>query len=255
MPQINIVLVQPIYDGNVGFCARVMKNFGFSRLLLVDPCEIGDEGLARASHAQDILRNAERVTFDEVCRMSNLVVATTGEVSRSVCRPVRMPYFTPRELRRGIEDIDGTISILFGRENWGLNNDEIRRSDLICTIPTANAYPILNLSHAVGIICYELANIPRGDYLLASNEEMSHLYAHIDQFLDRIEHPPYKRSNTMVMIRRMLGRLRLTAREATTIHGLLRRTEWHIGDGSWPPFSKMEPGRQIEEGQSTDSSR
>jgi tRNA C32,U32 (ribose-2'-O)-methylase TrmJ len=93
-----------------------------------------------------------------------------------------------------------------------------------------------------------------GDYLLASKEEMTHLYGHIDQFLDRIEHPPYKRANTMVMIRRMLGRLRLTAREATTIHGLLRRTEWHIGESARSPFSELEQG-ESEEGESTELPR
>jgi tRNA C32,U32 (ribose-2'-O)-methylase TrmJ len=29
-----VVLVEPKYDGNVGSVARVMKNFGFSRLVL-----------------------------------------------------------------------------------------------------------------------------------------------------------------------------------------------------------------------------
>ncbi len=56
MPEIDIVLVAPIYEGNVGFCARVMKNFGFSRLVLIDPCPLGNEAKARASHAQDIPR-------------------------------------------------------------------------------------------------------------------------------------------------------------------------------------------------------
>ena len=70
----------------------------------------------------------------------------------------------PAEIRGMIGDIDGTVSVLFGRENWGLSNAEIRRSDVICTIPASTAYPILNLSHAVGILCYELAQLPRGTY-------------------------------------------------------------------------------------------
>ena len=44
MPEIDIVLVAPLYDGNVGFAARVMKNFGFTRLVLIDPCTLGNEG-------------------------------------------------------------------------------------------------------------------------------------------------------------------------------------------------------------------
>jgi len=127
-----------------------------------------------------------------------------------------------------IEDIEGTVSILFGRENWGLNNEEIRQCDIICTIPTSSKYPIINLSHAIGIICYELAGICRGEYPLATREEMDHLYHHINEYLDLIGHPSFKRIMTMTLIRRILGRSKLTIREASTLHGLLRRSEWHI---------------------------
>ena len=61
MPEIDIVLVAPLYEGNVGFAARVMKNFGFTRMVLVDPCTLGEEAKGRASHAQDVLKNAESV--------------------------------------------------------------------------------------------------------------------------------------------------------------------------------------------------
>jgi TrmH family RNA methyltransferase len=177
----------------------------------------------RAAHAGDVLERAERLTFEEVCSRSSIIIATTGEVSKSVCNPMRMPYFSPNEIRNLVEDIDGHISILFGRENWGLNNDEIQKSDIICTIPSSKEYPILNLSHAVGIVCYELAHIQRGEYLLASREDMEHLYAHIDSYLTLIDHPDFKRQPTMLLIRRVLGRAMLTSREATTLHGLMRR--------------------------------
>ena len=228
MPDIQIVLVAPIYEGNVGFTARVMKNFGFTRLVLIDPCGIGEDASLRAAHAQDVLSGAVTCTLEEVFSQSCLTIATTGEVSKSICRSMRMPYFTPGEIREHLKDINGTISILFGRENWGLNNDEVKRCDMICTIPTSPEYPILNLSHAVGVVCYELAHLPRGEYLLANRTEMEYLYRHIDRFLDEIDHPPFKRENTMLMMRRIFGRTQLTAREASTIHGLLRRAEFHI---------------------------
>lgn len=239
MPEIQIVLVNPIYEGNVGFSARVMKNFGFSRLLLVDPCEIGEEASLRAAHAQDVLSGAKVCTFDEVLASSSLVIATTGLVSKSVCRSMRMPYFSPSGIREEIKDIDGVVSILFGRENWGLSNEEVKKSDMICTIPASQEYPILNLSHAVGVVCYELAHMPRGEYHLASRKEMEYLYRHIDTFLDEIQHPGFKRENTLLMMRRIFGRAKLTAREASTLHGLLRRTEFHID----PAIHGSERGR------------
>ena len=230
MPEVQIVLVNPLYEGNVGSTARVMKNFGWTRLALVDPCPLGNEAKAMASHAQDVLANARRVTLEEVVNESALVVATTGEVATSVCSPVRMPYFSPRELRELVADVDGTVSVLFGRENRGLSNEELGRAGVICTIPTSPIYPILNLSHAVGIVCYELAGLEPGTYSLASPFEMECLYDHLGAFLDRIDHPAHKRPVTLLLARRVLSRAKLTIREASTIHGLLRRTE-HRLDG------------------------
>ena len=51
---------------------------------------------------------------------------------------------------------------------------------------------------------------------------------HIDQYLDLVDHPGFKRESTMTLIRRVLGRCNLTWRECSTIHGLLRRSEWHF---------------------------
>ncbi|MDH7593366.1 MAG: RNA methyltransferase [Methanomicrobiales archaeon] len=231
MPEIEIVLVGALYQGNVGYTARAMKNFGFTRLVLVDACEIGDEARIAASHATDVLEHARRCSFEQVHRESSLTIATTGAVNMTVCKPMRMPYYTPREVREIVSDLGGRVSILFGRENWGLNNEEVEQCDIVCTIPAAAEYPILNLSHAVAIVCYELANLSRGTYPLASHQEMDCLYAHLNDFLDRIEHPSFKRRRTMLLLRRILGRTKLTTREVSTLHGLLRRTEWHIARG------------------------
>jgi len=228
MPEISIVLVEPLHEGNVGFTARVMKNFGFTDLVLVDPCPLGDLALACAMHASDVLANTRTVTMEEVFSGYPLIIAATGAYSKSVCRSTRMPYYSPREVRERIRNIDGRVAILFGRENRGLSNDEIRRCDLICTIPASPQYPILNISHAVGIVCYELADLPGGMYSLAGREEMERLYRHLDGFLDRIDHPDFKRKNTLLMARRILGRTRLTTREVSTIHGIIRRAEWHM---------------------------
>jgi tRNA/rRNA methyltransferase len=228
MPEISFVLVEPLHEGNVGFAARVMKNFGFSDLVLVNPCPLADLALACAMHASDVLENARTMTMDEVFSGYQLIVAATGAYSKSVCRSTRMPYYSPREIREQIRKVKGKVAILFGRENRGLSNDEVRKCDLICTIPASLDYPILNISHAVGIICYELADLPGGTYSLAGREEMERLYEHLDTFLDRIDHPDFKRQNTLLMARRILGRTRLTTREVTTIHGILRRAEWHM---------------------------
>ncbi|HVP24887.1 MAG TPA: RNA methyltransferase [Methanomicrobiales archaeon] len=248
MPEISIVLVEPLHEGNVGFSARAMKNFGFSDLVLVDPCPLGDLAKACAMHASDVLDHARTMTLEEVFSTYPLIIATTGGLTKSVCRSMRMPYYTPKELRDQIAGVKGKVAILFGRENRGLSNEEVRRCDLICTIPASPEYPILNISHAVGILCYELAGIPRGTYRLAEREEMECLYEHLDHFLDKIEHPGFKRKNTLLMARRILGRTLLTTREVSTIHGILRRAEWHVNGEPWEsPGKGISKKKNIEE--------
>ena len=167
MPEIAVVLVGPLHEGNVGFAARSMKNFGFTDLVLVDPCPLGEIARACAMHASDVLENARTMSLEQVFSDHQLIVATTGGLTKSVCRSMRMPYYTPAEIRDRIRQIRGEVAILFGRENRGLSNEEIRRCDMICTIPASPSYPILNISHAVAVVCYELAGIPRGTYRLA----------------------------------------------------------------------------------------
>jgi tRNA C32,U32 (ribose-2'-O)-methylase TrmJ len=75
---------------------------------------------------------------------------------------------------------------------------------------------------------------------------MGYLYSHIDRYLDTIHHPKFKRENTMILIRRILGRANLTTREASTLHGLLRRSEWHIDPSSLD--RDKTGGRNLEEG-------
>lgn len=228
MPEIDIVLVEPLYEGNIGFAARVMKNFGFHNMVLVNPPKLTMEAFARASHAKELLEAAEIISLGEVFARSSLAVATTGGLSKSVSNPMRMPYYSPAELREMVKDVQGRISILFGRENWGLSNDEIKRCDIVCTIPTSDEYPILNISHAIGIVCYELAHLPRGEYLLAGKVEMDALYDHFERFLAGIQHPVEKRETTVLLARRIFGRTNLTVREASTLHGIMRRAEWHL---------------------------
>ena len=56
-----MVLVRPARGGNVGAVCRAMKNMGLSRLVLVDPGEVGgEEARSQAWQAWDILEGARQ---------------------------------------------------------------------------------------------------------------------------------------------------------------------------------------------------
>lgn len=153
--RVSIILVRPQFDGNIGAVARSMMNFGFSDLRIVGRDPIWSEEVRnRAKHAQSVLDNAK--FFDDIesaVKDSSLVVGTSGKREKGSKISFRH-FLEPEDLPDRLHDLDGNISIIFGPEGKGLLNSELRICDLLMTIPTWPGYPILNLSHAVTIICY-----------------------------------------------------------------------------------------------------
>jgi tRNA/rRNA methyltransferase len=227
---VRIILVEPGSEGNVGSVCRAMKNFGFSDLWLVRPCRLGDFAKAMASHARDVL--------EEALQGCDLVVGTTGKPGESTRQHLRVPCFTPSELRTMLEDKSGRVAIIFGREDHGLSVEELTRCDVVISIPASDEYPILNISHAVAIVLYEIAGMEGGGFPLARAEMLDMLYCHFESLLTQINHPGHKRDKTLLMFRRIIGRAMITNREYYSLMGVLRDMELALarmeeGDTSW----------------------
>jgi tRNA/rRNA methyltransferase len=172
--KIQFVLVEPKVPENIGASARALKTMGFHDLVLVNPCE-WQEGKSKwvAYGSFDILekalifKNLQKAVSD-----SDFVVATSAKK-----RTVRQDYVNVRDLREFIGSKSGSavkVSIVFGREESGLTNDEMKLCDITTSITMANKYPSLNLSQAVMIVAYELSGLnfkPAGE--LRSADEIS----------------------------------------------------------------------------------
>lgn len=227
--KIRIVLVEPKYEGNIGSVARAMKNFGFKELILVKPPPLGDFCRAMASHAADVLDNCKTVdSFEDAVNNSNIIIGTTGITGKTEDEHIRMPFFTPKELSEKLHGKRGSISLVFGREDIGLSNEEIKKCDMIVSVPTCIEYPVMNLSHAVAIILYELSDAPSGKIELAKHVDLERLYEHCQSILNQIDYPKHKRNKTFLMLRRIFGRAMLTGREVQTFRGILRKIEFHV---------------------------
>ena len=148
------MLVEPQHPGNVGAVARVMANFGCDELLLVGGCEIDDDAMARAKAGQPLLESARRIaSLKEALVETPVSVATSGIVPKGDSRWQRAPHPVQElaDLLKGREP-----ALVFGRENHGLDRGELALCDLTIQVPTSPEHPVLNLSHAVGIVLYEL---------------------------------------------------------------------------------------------------
>ena len=154
-----IVVVQGInHPGNLGAIARTMMNYGFKDLRLVNPkCSIDDEETRiRAKHSGLVLDSCEIFdTLEESFHDVNLVVGTSGK--REVGSKTSLRHFTfVWDLYDIFSKTGGKIAVVFGEEGKGLSTEDLRRCDMLTTLPTWEGYPIANLSHAVTAVLYQI---------------------------------------------------------------------------------------------------
>jgi len=229
MLEFIVILQEPKHEGNIGAVARCMKNLGFNNLYLVNSCELGDECFRRAKHAKDIILNSKRFdTFDQVLSEIDFVVGTSGIVNLNDKHHIRNPI-TPRQFAEYAKRLDSHVGLLFGREDYGLYQEELMHCDLLVTIPTNESYPIMNLSHAVTVILYELSTadlkfLIKG-HCKASQSEREKLFEQFKDFLDTVDYPKHKREHTEILFRRVLGRATLSKWEFHTLMGVFGRAK------------------------------
>jgi len=225
MPSFSIILVEPKYQGNIGSVARVMKNFGFKSLVLINPPRLEGEARAMAMHGLDILNDAETLEdFDGLKDRFDFLIATSA-VTAGDSNAMRSPV-TPEELKNSI-DLDGKVGILFGREDAGLSNEEIKSCDVLVTIPASEEYPTLNLSQSVAIILYEISRLSNVKKLKkfrkANKVEKEILLKKFNQLVDSVYGEEFRQRVAKKTFRQLIGRAFISGREATTLMGVFRK--------------------------------
>lgn len=156
--EIVFILVEPALPENIGASARAIKTMGFRSLRMVNPVHYLT-GKARwvAHGSDDILDNAAVYkTLAEAVEDATLIIGTTARY-----RTIKKEYIPADRLTSLLgagEHSNGRIAIVFGREESGLTNEELKLCDITTTVPLATGFPSLNLSQAVMIYAYELAS-------------------------------------------------------------------------------------------------
>lgn len=152
---LRVVLVEPEFQMNIGACARVMKNFGYTELFLVNPrAKLGQDALKYSVHAQDVIKKAKIVdSIDKATSDCGVVIGTTAIQSES--GKVIRSYLEPRQAAKKYSNSNSKIALLIGGEGSGLNNNQLELCDLVVRIPTHHKYRTMNISHALGTILYD----------------------------------------------------------------------------------------------------
>jgi tRNA/rRNA methyltransferase len=204
-----------------------MMNFDIQHLYLVNPCELDNVCYARAMHATKILDNAKTFScFEDAIKNLDFLAATSSIESKTDKRHLRNPVLL-EDFSETIFDVKGKVGLVFGREDYGLFNEEIAACDIMLRIPTSESYLSLNLSHAVTIVLYSIylkkTSIPHRRRVIGSLEKQK-LFEFFAQLLDDIEYQPHKKQHTKIMVKRIMGRAMPSKWEYHTLMGVLSKT-------------------------------
>ena len=234
LDNVSIVLVRPRFPENIGAAARAMRNMGIGQLILVDPenCDL-TRVLKMATHSAADLVEAMDVygTLREALAPFGYVVGTTARLGKQ-----RQTVGSPAKMVQELIPIsrNNRVAFVFGPEDRGLSNEDLRLCHRLVNIPTAS-FSSLNLAQSVMVICYELFTAvpaPSGVHAprLAERHELDGMYEQVKDILLKIDFiKPDNPDYWMNRLRHFFTRMQLQAREVSIIRGICRQILWYGG--------------------------
>jgi len=234
LARVRVVLINTTHPGNIGAAARAMKVMGLSSLHLVTPKIFPNaEATAMASGADDLLQTAlVHDSLESALTGCSLVLGTSARL-----RSLPMPMLDARRAsEQALQEVDSHhVAILFGRERYGLINEEMQRCQYLVNIPSNPAYSSLNLAQAVQIIAYELrvaamggagVSVPPLDWEPVDDSQMEGLFEHLEQTLLDIRFlNPRQPRKLMMRLRRLFNRARPDQNEINILRGILKASQ------------------------------
>jgi tRNA/rRNA methyltransferase len=228
-----VILVEPQLGENIGMAARAMGNFALGRLRIVKPRDGWPNISAQraAAGADHILDKAELFdTVEQAVADCTLLFATTAR-AHDQAKPVVAPEQAAREITAEIGG-GGIVGILFGRERYGLQNEEVARANRIITFPVNPGFASLNLAQAVLLMGYEWFKLSTDGALPfampersepASQHQMQAFFDNLVAELDKVEflRPVEKRETMLVNLRNIFSRMEPTRQDMHTLHGVV----------------------------------
>jgi tRNA/rRNA methyltransferase len=225
--QVRIVLVEPAGALNVGSIARVMKNMGLYQLVLVNPkCDLqSDEARKMAMRAIDVLEAAQIVES-----IPEALIGCHRAIATAVRSRIDAPLEHPREALPWLLEPGLCTALLFGSEDRGLSNEELKYAQRFVYIPTSDHYQSLNLAQAVAICCYELFQAPMPTAptsVPCSLDDLDRAYQHLESVLLNIGYlEPHTAASRMEKFRHIFNRANLSENELSLLRGVLRQVDW-----------------------------
>ncbi|MCE9661990.1 RNA methyltransferase [Halomonas sp. M5N1S17] len=237
LANIRVVLVQTYHPGNIGASARAMKTMGLTDLVLVNPrCFPDTEASRLAAGAEDVIDSARVVTsLKEAVSDCVQVVGASARL-----RSLPLPHFDePEAMARELVShaASDPVALVFGRERFGLTNDEIRCCSHQVSIPANPDYGILNLAQAVQVLAYETLKAwrqrPESQYRQPrpaeerqpTREQLEHFHEHLGRVMRQSGFLTQPHARTETQLQALFARAQPSRKELSLLRGLLRSLE------------------------------
>ena len=227
---VQIVLVETSHPGNIGSVARAMKNMGLANLALINPQKFPhQDAVALAGNAKDVLDNAHIFSsIQEAVKSSKAIYATSAR-DRTIEWPTLTAYDAASEIQELVMN-EIEVSILFGREDRGLTNEELQLANKHLIIPTHPNYPVLNIAMSTQVVCYELYQAAQNrsieswqDFPEYTSEELNNLIEHFNETVEALELvDPKNPKQITTRMERMFRRLYPDQMEGNFLRGFLK---------------------------------
>lgn len=225
--QVRFILVEPKHEGNIGAVARVVRNLGFSHLVLVRPrTGIGKEAKKLACRSQSVLRRVEVYDrLSEAIADAGLVLGTTRRKGSR-----RGFQISPREMAEMAAPLarENIVAVVFGAEDLGLSTRDLGLCHWVARIQSPSKSNSFNLAQAVAIIGYELMMALAGPEIpaLAVTRDFEALLRRLEGLLREVEFLRETDPTRMMMkIRRMLHRSGLSENEVRILQGIVSQVK------------------------------
>ncbi len=232
---VKIILLETTSPANIGSTLRAMKTMAFTDLILVNPKNFPNKEVSTlASNAKDLIKNIKVVqNLDQALDDIDFVVATSSRQRKVPWPSEDLHIASPKIVHLSSHK---SVGILFGREDRGLTNKELQKSNLHIQIPANENYPVLNLAMSVQVVCYQLyldnhLNKPFKksdiwDIPKAKSQHVQNLINHFIEVAEQLE--VYNKGNPRQIgarIKRMFTRIGLDEMEVNFLRGFLAEIE------------------------------
>jgi len=225
----GFILVKPQLGENIGACARSMKNFGFSKLYIVNPKINFPNHKAKATSvgAYDVINKAKVFNnIENAIKSFNLVISLSARQ-----RDINKKHISLQEFQNIIKKKKYNIGLMFGPEASGLSNRDLSFSNYILQIPTSSKFKSLNLSHSLTIICYEIFKILNKkksekkslNLKISSKSNIASMVAYLTNLLEKKDFftPKEKKKSMLLNINNLIYRLEPNDKELRILASII----------------------------------